>query len=715
MYELRPESIKTFVEDSSITLPRFQRKLTWNEKKNFNLCISIFKDYPIGVVVLTRDNTEGNEKYLLDGRQRRNALSQMRNPENIYLWGKSAIGFSVYDSAEDVQEAYWEYVDDYLGREEYESEDIEEEVFGDDEDTNGEVEADEATPETDDEIDGEDDEDNIDSEDEVSIELAEGLVEDEDTVLREDPGLINLLNLLLTVHPLRRPASGLTRPFDFRDAVEDLEYINVRENGDRYVDTDELLAWIRYRKQRAEISEREFPPTKEDFYDWLTTGTDLEWTSNHLEEEIDRRWEKIQKILSLLDVLEQKLQDSTIGYLLIRDATANDEKKIFEIINTAGTSLTAVEILSAKPSWNQPIESAHPDILSNKEELYSERMEIPAEGVVRWDHAATLLDRLDIDYIIDQSSVNFETSMTIGFKILSGYYSGGISKDDVEALGRVDEVPWGTCNFENKLNEMTRLIEDATTIQFWSDWENSLENLTSVAVALNYLLCMIEYWDHRGNPSTTNSSALSQFQQKGVICLDRMIYEYITGQWRGSSDSRIASNLSDIGSGNAVFEPVSSDRWAQLMTEVLEDGRIEGRSYLEKKSVDKRVKLLLRYYYVLSHEGAPRGPDVQIDVDHIIPTAAFEASSRNDLERYRNHMANLALLPSKPNINKGDQFLNELSDNWLISEVERYTGIDRSDFGSFSTVMDIEDLIEMRSGEIMTTFTDTRREILELS
>lgn len=58
-YEIRSESLKTFVEDESIKLPRFQRKSTWNEKSNFELCISIFSGYPIGVCVL--ENNEDSK------------------------------------------------------------------------------------------------------------------------------------------------------------------------------------------------------------------------------------------------------------------------------------------------------------------------------------------------------------------------------------------------------------------------------------------------------------------------------------------------------------------------------------------------------------------------------------------------------------------------------------------------------------------------------
>ncbi len=77
------------------------------------------------------------------------------------------------------------------------------------------------------------------------------------------------------------------------------------------------------------------------------------------------------------------------------------QKKKFEIINTAGTPLTAAEILSAKPSWNKRIENPDPEIIRNKDELYKE-IGISTEGVVKWDIAATFLDRLKLKFIIGQ-------------------------------------------------------------------------------------------------------------------------------------------------------------------------------------------------------------------------------------------------------------------------------------------------------------------------
>ena len=91
MYEIRPESVKSFITDKNIRLPRFQRKQTWDEKKNFELCISLFKEYPLGVTIVNVEKKDGiNIRWLLDGRQRRNALVKLyEDPDNIYKWAKN--------------------------------------------------------------------------------------------------------------------------------------------------------------------------------------------------------------------------------------------------------------------------------------------------------------------------------------------------------------------------------------------------------------------------------------------------------------------------------------------------------------------------------------------------------------------------------------------------------------------------------------------------
>ena len=51
-YNIEPMELISFVEDNKLKLPRFQRKTTWDKKQNFELAISVFQDYPVGVVII---------------------------------------------------------------------------------------------------------------------------------------------------------------------------------------------------------------------------------------------------------------------------------------------------------------------------------------------------------------------------------------------------------------------------------------------------------------------------------------------------------------------------------------------------------------------------------------------------------------------------------------------------------------------------------------
>lgn len=180
MYEIRPEVIKTFVTDRNIRLPRFQRKQTWNEKKNFQLCISIFKEYPLGVSILSVDENSGRTiRWLLDGRQRRNAMSQMlEDPEAIYTWGQKFIKFKNKDQPAEITEQFWTKINEYIEYEEDDNNFIQEE------------------PE----------------------EVDDSVLEEEGFSATEDgfsKGLDFLLEIILLIHNKRNGNTGFTIPFDF--------------------------------------------------------------------------------------------------------------------------------------------------------------------------------------------------------------------------------------------------------------------------------------------------------------------------------------------------------------------------------------------------------------------------------------------------------------------------------------------------------------------
>ena len=120
-YNIETRSITEFVTDSKIKLPRFQRKSTWTAKQNFELAISIFQEYPVGVVII---NDEGHTSWLLDGRQRRAALRDLRaNPDLVYDWARKYIKFKSNQDIVELKNMFWDKIDAYLQQEEQEDED----------------------------------------------------------------------------------------------------------------------------------------------------------------------------------------------------------------------------------------------------------------------------------------------------------------------------------------------------------------------------------------------------------------------------------------------------------------------------------------------------------------------------------------------------------------------------------------------------------------
>jgi hypothetical protein len=104
-YEYSPSTAKAFALDDRIHLPRFQRKITWDASRDFVLAVSVFKGYPLGVVVLneTTSPEAGLIKWLLDGRQRRTAFIQMlENPENLYDWARKFLRIKRADTEAEI-------------------------------------------------------------------------------------------------------------------------------------------------------------------------------------------------------------------------------------------------------------------------------------------------------------------------------------------------------------------------------------------------------------------------------------------------------------------------------------------------------------------------------------------------------------------------------------------------------------------------------------
>lgn len=395
MYEIRPETVKSFITDRNVRLPRFQRKQTWDPKKNFQLCISLFKEYPIGVCILSVDESKGKTvRWLLDGRQRKNALTKMyEDPENIYNWARAFIGFKNSDQPFELEEKYWEKINEYIEA------DVDEEYGNTSE--------------------GEDDSLPAESE--------------EDVVIRDSSsGLELLLDIIKIIHNKQKKNTGFTKPFDFTKYVDRLPYM---ENGENALSSRKLKMFIDEYRNHADAYRQDYED-EDCFYEYLDSRSIVK-DEKKTKQLIHDKWDEILERMLIIDKIDSQLTSSKIGMIEVKNLSPSDSQKIFNIINSEGEKLKAVEILSAKPHWNIPIINPSQEAIDAVKELYKELETVPSD-VVRWDYPATILRRLGTNCVIKQfapTKTDFVKELTCGFKIVAGIYEGEVIQHNLLNLG----------------------------------------------------------------------------------------------------------------------------------------------------------------------------------------------------------------------------------------------------------------------------------------
>ena len=469
MYEIKPESVKAFITDRNICLPRFQRKQTWEEKKNFQLCISVFKDYPIGVCILSRETgNKSSVRWLLDGRQRKNALTMMyEDPENIYNWARKFVKFKNSDQPDELSDKFWKKINEYL-----EADSLMEDEMLQEEDV----------PEDDD---------------------SAPVVNDNDDYYESDKdGLDLLLEIILMIHNKKSNGTGFSIPFDFGTAIDRHPYL---ENGMNNLSSKKLKTFLDEYRSFCDNNDYDYS-FSESFYNFLDYRVAIKDSTRLKKMLKDRRI----NILSKIDTL---LTQCTIGVIEVKNLNASDSQKIFEIINSEGEKLTAVEILSAKPSWNSKIENVSGATKEAVQSLYRQMGIVRPEYIVKWDLPATLLRRVNLAMIFKQFSPSkksdFEKELTIGFQLMAGIYERSITKNSIESLSSNRQINWGI-DYEElivDLTQMLKLIRSSDYFRYLKSWRTSIHELTSLGCALNFILVAYAAWKKVGSPIGSDSNA----------------------------------------------------------------------------------------------------------------------------------------------------------------------------------------------------------------
>ena len=699
MYNIRPESIKTFLEDKTIRLPRFQRKQTWDEKKNFKLIVSLFKGFPLGVVVINiqfDEKSRRHTKWLLDGRQRKNALHEaLTDPEIIYSWAKKFLKFKTSIDPADLITHYWDEIEKYLG-EEKENEEVEQ------------------AP-----VINEEEQDIYESEDAENTESSSSpfkrSVIELDDKYKKYKDLDFLLEFLIACHKKTPFSSNLTKPFDFSKFINNLDWIEI-QNGKKVSSSKKLKTWLNEYRSHCENNDIEYININ-TFYEYLIKRYSYVDKQNKLIIHIKRYWDFIDERIALMDRLQTKLQEAKIGLIELDNMDASDAQTTFMLINSGGELLTSTEILSAKPRWNIPVKNPSSSLSESVKRLYAE-IGVQQDNVVRWDVPATLTQRIDgLDFIIKKfdasSKSEFSKRLTFGFKLLSANFCQGITKNDIDKLSEVPGINWDTeiDTIISELNQLGKILLTFDMFRYFKSWGWSLMELTSDAVAINFLILLYLDYKRKGQPVGINVN-MKQFMVNSYVLLDKMFYEYLTRAWRGPGDAKLSKNLINFSTLPEIFEPIETEKWIDLINEVVDEHAIT-TSPLNTENIDTIMKPLLLYMYVLDQKAAPNDPTCSIEIDHIIPKSLIASSLVGKKDKTTNNIGNLAFLPKKENISKSDKILSDIKNQWMKDSITTYTGIKEDEFQKFSSTSSISDLISHRKNLFIKIFTTKRTEILD--
>ena len=88
----------------------------------------------------------------------------------------------------------------------------------------------------------------------------------------------------------------------------------------------------------------------------------------------------------------------------------------------------------------------------------------------------------------------------------------------------------------------------------------------------------------------------NNFRRIAFILWDKLIYEYINRQWRGSSDSKIAGNILNLEREPDLYEPVPAYKWEGLLRD-----QIFAESVIESVDITLALMKPLLYHFTASN------------------------------------------------------------------------------------------------------------------
>ena len=379
-----------------------------------------------------------------------------------------------------------------------------------------------------------------------------------------------LLDYILLCH------NKLMKAFDFSKVFSEkaLNYYSKNKNNKFEVDPIKLSKHIRALNDDRDFKANNTLQHKESFMHYLTDRYDFRpdnaHASNNLAIHLNLYWDVIKSAFDVYAKIDKVLTDAEVGFIELNDATISDAQNVFSKINSGGTQLNAAELLSAKPYWNEP---AEPNGSMKKaiDCLYKKlNTEIDTENkkYCRWDIPATLLQAIDPHNLFykttnaDPSTDIDVNEISMGFKLLSSCYVGGMSKlslDELEKAKKKDDnvklLDWSDnlSSFIDSFKTMVDAIYKQTSFIIIPSWGLSIYDILGAGAAMELFAGAWLKWDGKISEKSFDSKDFKCFLNGFKNHFDRLVYEKMSGSYKGSGDARMARNLKNIDSRTALI------------------------------------------------------------------------------------------------------------------------------------------------------------------
>ena len=237
--------------------------------------------------------------------------------------------------------------------------------------------------------------------------------------------------------------------------------------------------------------------------------------------------------------------------------------------------------------------------------------------------------------------------------------------------------------------------------KYYQTWDKPISKILGNAISLEFIAILLKDWEDKQEP-TVSGTQLKAFQRDARILYDKLVFEYSTKVWRGSGDSKMASDIKDW---KARLTPVSSVEWETFI-----NGALEG-VYNGQTTTQKTLTPILYYYYAINNMEPPSSSSDKIEVDHIIPKEKFGGNVMAN-SNMRDSLTNLALLPKNENAAKNSKALKDITDTWLKDQIVKYEGIEEKDFVKYSDISNIDEMKILRGELFKKTFNEKRKTLL---